>query len=197
MSIPNEPDPLALFATWYAEAAACGAIADHTAMALATADVTGAPDVRMVLLKGFDARGFFFVTHLGSHKAQQLTENPRAALCFHWEPLEKQVRIRGTVEMVSPEEADAYFASRPRESRIGAWASKQSQPLLGRYELEARVAKYTLRYAIGEIPRPPFWSGFRIFPAQIEFWLKQPWRLHERALYTRADAGWDRVALYP
>ncbi|HOJ68195.1 MAG TPA: pyridoxamine 5'-phosphate oxidase [Candidatus Hydrogenedentes bacterium] len=196
-TIPNEPDPFSLFAAWYAEAAACKAIDDHTAVALGTCGADGQPDVRMVLLKGYDERGFVFYTNLGSPKARQLNENPRASLCFYWMPLEKQVRVRGSVESVTDEEADAYFASRPRQSQIGAWASKQSQPLEGRYELEKRIIKYGARFALGSVPRPPFWSGFRLRPNTIEFWLKMPYRLHDRLLYTRTASGWEAKRLFP
>lgn len=197
MAIPANDDPIDLFGQWLSEAEACKAIAEPTAMTLATADADGAPYARIVLLKQVDAQGFTFYTNLGSPKAAQLRANPQAALCFYWMPLDKQVRVRGRVEPVSDAEADAYFDSRPRDSRIGAWASKQSQPLHGRFELEKRVAKYAARYAIGHVPRPEFWSGFRVVPSSIEFWLKQPYRLHERRLYTRAGDGWDQVGLYP
>jgi pyridoxamine 5'-phosphate oxidase len=197
MAIPNQPDPLVLFSAWFDDAAQCKLIDDHTAVALATADASGAPDVRMVLLKGFDARGFTFYTNLTSPKAQQLTANPRAALCFHWAPLERQVRIRGPVEPSTAEEADAYFASRERQSQIGAWASKQSQPLESRFHLEKRVARFLARFAVGSVPRPEFWGGFRLIPETIEFWLKQPYRLHDRVRYTRTPQGWTRARLFP
>ena len=197
MPIPQEADPLALFASWYDEASRCTSIEDHTTAALATADADGTPDLRMVLLKGFDAAGFVFYTNLHSPKAQQLSANPSAALCFHWAPLEKQIRIRGPVAAVSETEADAYFASRPLQSQIGAWASKQSQPLEGILELERRVAYFTAKFSLGRVPRPSFWSGFRLTPRTIEFWLKKPYRLHERLRYTTTPDGWKREHLFP
>ena len=166
-------------------------------MSLATLDADGHPDARMVLLKGVDERGFVFYTNLGSPKAQALRREPRAALCFYWDKIDKQVRVRGRAERVSDAEADAYFASRPRLSQIGAWASKQSMPMRGYYELEAEVAKTILRFGVGEVPRPPFWSGFRIVPEQIELWKQKPFRRHERILYTRAADGWRKQWLYP
>ena len=197
MAIPEEADPFALFGRWFDEAGACKAIQDATAMALATVDEHGAPAVRMVLLKHWDGDGFVFYTNLGSPKARQLMGNPRAALCFYWMPLEKQIRIEGAVTPVSGAEADAYFASRDRQSRIGAWASKQSQPLTRRFELERRVAHFAARFGLGEIPRPSWWSGFRVRPDRIEFWILQPYRLHDRVCYDRCDAGWQRRRLFP
>ncbi len=197
MSIPNETDPLALFKQWYEEASACEGIEDHTAMTLATANEAGLPDARMVLLKSYDERGFVFFTNLTSPKAGQLRATPYAALCFYWMPLGKQVRIRGPVEPTTSEEADAYHATRPRDSQVGAWASKQSQPMQGRFELEKRIAKYLAKFGLGHVPRPEFWSGFRVKPEQIEFWLKQPYRLHDRVLYHRTSTGWERQRLFP
>ena len=197
MSIPNEPDPIALFRTWYAQVAECKEIAEPSATTLATVNDDGMPCARIVLLKGFDGDGFVIYTNLGSNKAQQMAEHPKAALCFYWMPLEKQVRVQGTVTPVTEAEADAYFATRERMSQIGAWASKQSQPLEDRLALEKRVAKFALKFGIGAIPRPPFWSGFRIVPERIEFWLKQPYRLHDRAEYLRTDGQWRRQRLYP
>lgn len=173
---------------------------EPTAMALATADAEGRPSVRMVLLKGFDERGFVFFTNLESRKAQQLADNAHAALCFHWQPMEVQVRIEGAVQPVSAEEADAYYASRPRGSRIGAWASRQSAQLDGYDTLVQRVREFEEKFGEGEIPRPPFWSGYRVVPDRIELWFGRPSRLHERELYLRAEGDpprWTRELLYP
>ena len=166
-------------------------------MTLATADAQGRPSVRVVLLKAVDDRGFVFYTNLTSRKAQDLEVNPYAALCFHWMPVGRQVRVCGPVEKVSDAEADAYFASRPRQSQIAAWASKQSLPMEGRFELEKRVAKYAAKFAIGGLPRPPFWSGYRVIPESIEFWNVRPYRLHDRVLFTRTSNGWQAQELYP
>lgn len=197
MAIEKEDCPFTLFDRWFNEAAACDAIEDHTAMTLATSDAQGRPDARQVLLKSHDSRGFVFYTNLTSPKAVQLRRTPYAALCFYWMPLEKQVRIRGPVEEVEPGEADAYFATRPRQSQLGAWASKQSQPLEAPLALERRVARYVARYLFGPVARPEFWSGFRVKPEVIEFWLKQPYRLHDRACYTKTSSGWICRRLYP
>jgi pyridoxamine 5'-phosphate oxidase len=190
-------DPFALFAEWLAEATASEPN-DPTAMALATVDAAGMPDVRMVLLKGFDESGFVFYTNLESAKGRQLARQPKAALCFYWKSLRRQVRVRGPVEAVSAAEADEYFASRPRMSRIGAWASKQSAPLESRFALEKAVALYTARFAAGAIPRPPHWSGFRIAPVEVEFWRDGAFRLHERLRFTRDEGGgWRTASLFP
>ena len=189
-------DPIAVFQSWFEEAIDAG-LKEPSAMSLATLDADGQPDARMVLLKGVDERGFVFYTNLGSPKASALLQEPRAALCFYWDKIDKQVRVRGRAERVSNAEADAYFATRPRLSQIGAWASKQSQPMRGYYELEAAVAKTALRFGVSEVPRPPFWSGFRVVPEQIELWKQKPFRRHERILYTRAANGWQKQWLYP
>lgn len=196
MTLSPDADPIALFQTWLHEAEAAEPRVPE-ACALATADADGAPSVRMVLLKDVDARGFVFYTNLASVKAHQLEENPRAALNFHWKSLKRQVCVLGSVTRVSDEDADAYFASRPRESQIGAWASKQSQPLMERLELERRVAKYALKFGIGKVPRPPFWSGYRLAPNTIEFWEDKRFRLHERLLFRREGDTWRGTWLYP
>jgi len=190
-------EPFRLFAEWLDDASR-GEPNDPNAVALATVDSSGLPDVRMVLLKGFDDRGFVFYTNFESAKGQEILATMKAAMCFHWKSLRRQVRIRGAVEIVSDEEADTYYESRPRGSRIGAWASKQSRPLESRFALEKAVAEYTARYAMGHIPRPAYWSGFRIIPQTIEFWHDRPFRLHDRIVFSRSsDDGWEKTRLYP
>lgn len=189
-------EPYALFRKWLAEAEKSEPN-DPNAMALATVDEAGLPDVRMVLLKGYDQHGFVFYTNFESDKGRELLSSMKAALCFHWKSLRRQVRVRGPVEKVADAEADAYFKSRPRGSRIGAWASKQSRPLESRFALEKAVAEYTAKYAVGDIPRPPYWSGFRILPQRIEFWQDKPFRLHDRLVFKKAGNGWVTERLYP
>jgi len=189
-------EPINLFKEWMEEARRAST-PDPTAMSLATVDAQGRPAVRMVLLKGVDERGFVFYTNLESPKVADLTAHPRAALCFHWAASERQVRVDGPVEPVSDAEADAYFASRPRLSQLGAWASKQSQPMEGYWELETAVAATALRFSIGSVPRPPHWSGFRVKPEKIEFWHQKPFRHHQRFVYTRLGEGWKHQWLYP
>lgn len=194
----EENEPFALFGDWLKEAEG-SEINDPNALALATVDDTGLPNVRMVLLKGYDIDGFVFYTNFESRKGRELLGQQKAAMVFHWKSLRRQVRIRGPVEVVSDAEADEYFASRPRGSRLGAWASKQSRPLESRFALEKAVAEYTARYPIGEIPRPPHWSGFRLRPTSIEFWHDRPFRLHDRVEFRRdtPDSPWDKVRMYP
>ena len=188
--------PFEIFKSWLKDAQATD-MKEPTAMSLATVDQKGRPSVRIVLLKQVTSAGFVFYTNLESDKGQDLLTNPHAALCFHWMPLEKQVRIQGLVERVSDEDADEYFASRNRGSRIGAWASLQSRPLQYRGELEKRVAQFTAKFTLGKIPRPEYWSGFRVIPERIEFWAAKPFRLHDRQVYVRKGAGWDLLRLFP
>jgi pyridoxamine 5'-phosphate oxidase len=191
-------EPLRLFAGWFEEARRTE-INDPEAMALATVDADGLPDVRMVLLKGFDERGFVFYSNETSEKGRELAANPKAAIVFHWKSLRRQVRLRGTVANVGAEEADAYFASRARSSQIGAWASRQSSPLESRYAFEKAIAVQAARFAIGAVPRPPYWIGDRVTPVVMEFWHDRPFRLHDRIEFRRPDAGaaWTKTRLYP
>lgn len=189
-------DPITQFGEWFAIAARAG-VPEPTAMAVATASADGMPNVRMLLLKGYDQRGFVFYTNLRSPKATELTANPRAALCFYWNQIGRQVRVAGPVERVTDAEADTYFASRPRLSQLGAWASHQSQPMADSFELERNCAATALRFGLGAVPRPPGWSGYRVAPETIEFWQEKPFRLHERIRFTRAGAGWNAQRIFP
>ena len=192
----DRSEPVALFMDWLGEAKRTEPN-DPNAMTLSTVDASGAPDARIVLLKDVDARGFTFYSNRESAKGLDLAAHPRAALLFHWKSLRRQVRVRGAVEPVSAVEADAYFASRARESRIGAWASEQSRPLDSRATLEAAVARETRRFAHGDVPRPERWTGWRLVPDRIEFWRDRPFRLHDRLRFERAGVAWTTVRLWP
>lgn len=191
-------EPVKLFGAWLEEAKSSEPN-DANAMSVATVDADGLPNVRMVLLKGFDEAGFVFYTNFESQKGTEILHSMKAAANFHWKSLRRQIRLRGEVEQVSDAEADEYFNSRPRDSRIGAWASQQSRPLESRFALEKAVAKFTARHAIGEVPRPPYWSGFRINPSYMEFWHDRPFRLHDRIVFRREMPGdaWTKQRLYP
>jgi len=196
--IAPSADPFALFSAWMKEAEASEP-ADANAMALATADADGHPNVRMVLLKGADANGFVFYSNSESVKGGELAANAHAAINFHWKSLRKVVRAQGSVTQVSEAEADAYFATRPKDSQIGAWASPQSRPMEGRWVFEKRIAEYALKYGIGTVPRPPYWTGWRITPLRMEFWRDRPFRLHDRLVYSRNSAAdpWTTERLFP
>jgi len=191
-------EPFRLFGDWMAEAEK-SEINDPAAVALASVDADGLPNCRMVLMRGVDERGFVFYTNFESAKGGEILASRKAAMCFHWKSLRRQVRVRGPVEVVSDAEADAYFSSRPRGSRIGAWASQQSRPLESRLALEKAVARFTAKYAVGTVPRPDYWSGFRLKPVEIEFWRDGTFRLHDRLVFRRAapEGGWTTERLYP
>ena len=197
MSNPLPADPIAQFSRWFADAKACKAILQANAMCVSTIDLNGFPDGRMLLLKGFDEKGFVFYTNHNSVKGQSLAKNPKASLTFHWDPLKRQIRIQGTTSLVTDAEADAYWKTRPRISQIGAWASIQSEPLDSNRTFIKRLADYALKFGVAPVPRPPYWTGVRVHPIKIEFWRERRGRLHERILYTRKDNGWNIVRLYP
>ena len=191
-----QSDPFRHFANWFAEATGREPV-DPNAMTLATSTTGGLPSARIVLMKEWDKRGFVFYTNTQSRKGNELADNPHAALLFHWKSLARQVRIEGVVEGVTTAEADAYFASRARVSRLGAWASDQSRPLADRAALESRLTLMEARFPGDDIARPPHWSGYRVLPARLEFWQDMPFRLHDRTIYTKSDAGWETSKIFP
>ncbi len=196
MTFAEPKDPMLMFSAWLNEAEGTE-LNDANAMALATVDPSGQPSVRMVLLKSVEPDGFVFYTNCESQKGRELLACPKAAICLHWKSLRRQIRVEGTVEQLDAEASNAYFASRPRNSQIGAWASQQSRPLKGRFELEQAVARATARFGLGKIPRPPYWNGFHLRPAKIEFWQDRPFRLHDRLVFSRRGEAWTTEKLYP
>lgn len=198
MLLEKSNNPFEIFDSWYSEAKEHKDVIDHTAVALATCNAQLIPSVRMVLLKHHNEDGFVFYTNLGSHKSHDLKENPYAALCFHWASLKKQIRISGSVSPVTDKEADDYFASRPRQSQLGAWASKQSHIMKNPHDLEKRIAEAVLKFPVGSVPRPEFWSGFRVKPDSIEFWHDKKFRLHDRYIFhSKSKDNWKKEKLFP